>query len=154
MKNKDPQTLSILAFIVLVLLCLCIIGTPFFAIYYLNRNSQARQDESTWTLIGTKTIQVERVFYHEENDYSFFVRENNALTTTKFNVNNGYCDRTYQIFDDVSANEPMYVKILTYKTTQDDKIHKIEIHIHSIKEIDGGEWKKPKNRSGQTTIVG
>lgn len=106
------------------------------------------------------TFDVERVFMHQPNDYSVLYKEDGVIKSLRFS--NGdkykdiklYADQQTLIDDIVKPTNPMYVKILGKYENNKPEVS-VEIHIHSVAEINGGGFKisgKPERESFTTPV--
>jgi hypothetical protein len=112
--------------------------------------------------IATKRINVESIFFHESNDYTFFIKDetNNIKTISSDSLRwqligraeplSGVVDQV-NIFDDVNENEKSYI-VLT--TNVEGYLCNISIDIHTrLDRIQGGKWNHGKFGSGQTVKI-
>jgi len=97
----------------------------------------------------TKYSHVEKVFVHEPGRYSILVRceKDKELVPVIFSR---YIN--YRLFDDVPFEEPMWA-IFTEYTIRSAKTSDLEIHIHSLKDLNGGGWDHGKEGKGTTNTV-
>lgn len=90
---------------------------------------------------------VERIFMHEKNHYSWLYRDGDELKHELFHT--CYNCPGFKIIDDVPDGEPMWVQT----TTEGDWMSSAEIHVHSVENIDGGNWKRGKHGRGSTNVL-
>jgi hypothetical protein len=104
--------------------------------------------------IKYKINNVVRVFMHRELEYSFFSQEpGNAKVTIRH-----YCFlNDVKIFADVPKDNPMWVEASGEMIGIHEIIYKINIHLHSVEEVNGGGWRINRGKfgaeEGQTTVV-
>jgi hypothetical protein len=94
------------------------------------------------------TYQVERVFMHTVNSYSFLIFDKDTKEIKS--VGFGECKK---ITADVELEKPMWIKVKKTSFRTGDDEYFVEIHIHSVKDINGGGWNRGKFGSGQTSVV-
>ena len=95
-------------------------------------------------------VYVDRVFMGEPNDYTFITAHEDK-TTTVWRVSSYFAE--FKMFYDVPKNERMYVK---YKKEWKDggpKYKYVHIHIHEMKDVEGGGWNHGKFGSGRTQAI-
>lgn len=93
---------------------------------------------------------VDRVFMGEPNDYTFIITHEDKSNTV-WRVKSHFMH--VEIFNDVPSHERMYVK---YKKVwkQGEAIYQyIYIHIHDLKDVEGGGWDHGKFGQGRTQVI-
>ena len=83
---------------------------------------------------------VVRVFLHERGHASFFVNEAHEIK----HIDHGNCG--VQFISDVPKDEPMWA-------LYDTRTRETFIHIHDVKEVNGGAWNHGKFGQGTTNVV-
>ena len=90
-----------------------------------------------------------RVFMHSPKRYSVFkMDESKKLEHFVFGSECSF--RNFEFHCDVPDGEPMW---LIKHGTENDWHRKVEFHIHSPKEINGGGWDEGKHGHGQTNVI-
>ena len=112
--------------------------------------------------LDSARINIERVFMHEIGEYSVVIRSGNKLVTVKAEIAlnpqaNAEIEENrtiVEIMDDISKNENMYITFYKFhlstrnhygslfSTGEMARWEKIVIHIHSVSDIDGAEYRK------------
>ena len=90
-----------------------------------------------------KREHIVRVFMHEPGDYSVLVNNNGELVSKTFACK-------IRLIRDVPYDEPMYYE---GERNRDGYFLRVEIHVHSEKDINGAGWNHGKFGSGQTVEV-
>lgn len=54
---------------------------------------------------------------------------------------------------DVAPSEPMWIRWEAVKENNFIKYHYVEIHIHSITDINGADWNHGKHGHGKTQVI-
>ncbi len=93
---------------------------------------------------------IDRVFMHSWNRVSFFKQNEDGSITHKFLYSYGYGKIKY--LADVPKDEKMWAKETIIEGSMDKEIH-VEIHLHSVDEVDGGEWNHGKHGSGTVNVI-
>lgn len=100
-----------------------------------------------------KVENIERIFFHENFRFIYLVRKENGdiepVSLTYFHEQKSKL--TY--YDDVPAGKLMWALIKGKGNPKDGIIADIKIHMHSVKDIEGGGWNHGKFGSGNTTVV-
>jgi len=97
---------------------------------------------------------IQAVWFHEGNNYSFTIIQDGKL------VNIGprsFENAKSEVIADVKEGEPLWAKVTHNALFGDDNNkHRgtlYEIHVHSIKDINGAGWDHGKFGSGSTSVV-
>ncbi len=101
---------------------------------------------------------VVRVFWHEHDRYSVLVERSEGVYSivslpANVCVHNG---AMVLIIADVPAREKMWVSAKIKRGASNDVnpcIKKMEIHVHSPKDVEGAAWNHGKFGSGQTSVI-
>jgi len=101
---------------------------------------------------------VVRVFWHEHDRYSVLVeRSDSVYSTVSLPVNTcGSKKDAVLIIADVPAHEKMWVSA---KIRHGSDLHanpcieELKIHVHSLKDVEGGAWNHGKFGSGRTSVI-
>jgi hypothetical protein len=98
---------------------------------------------------GTTRLVVERIFMHEPEDYSFFIREpgTTELKTLKVRV---LSPERLKIFEDVRTGEPCWINL---GDTWNNHSLSLDIHIDSPTRVEGAGWNHGKFGRGQTVPI-
>lgn len=98
-----------------------------------------------------KHVHIERVFMSSPNTYYAYVRGSDGAIDT-VSLASGYSRP--RIIDDVPAGQPIWaVEHLTTSGCVHGVPESVEIHVHSLKDIDGGAWNHGKGGHGQVELV-
>ena len=97
-----------------------------------------------------RLVYVDKVFMGEPHDYTFITAHEDK-TTTVWRVKSYFTD--FQIFYDVPKNERMYVKYRKEWKDGGSNYKYLYIHIHEMKDIEGGGWNHGKFGTGRTQLV-
>ena len=117
------------------------------------------EDQWEWVLFNTERINgVVRVFMHRPEEYSVMISNETDLELKLYTY---YIDDNFKIFEDAPANGEMWILIKRYKRRADHDgdnvwIRLAEIHIHSEKDVNGGEWMERRVKhtlTGETNLV-
>ena len=110
-----------------------------------------------------RTDNVVRVFWHEETRYSVMVQkpESAEIKTISFpracwgrsKDNETRMIGNILILADVPDRSPMWVFSKIRDANFDGCIELLEIHIHSVKDVEGASWNHGKFGSGSTTVI-
>lgn len=119
-----------------------------FTIFAIVASINGCEPESETEHVVLNVVKIEnvvRVFMHKEDDYTLVIQEDNS-SIIRF-------ERLYhmntKIYADVPSNEKMWA---TYTITNHGS-GKGELHIHSVKEINGAGWNNGKFGSGTTEVI-
>lgn len=82
--------------------------------------------------------EIVRVFHHSERKYTVFMQEGTSIKQFTFEDNN------IEIEADVAEDKPMYMESII---GQYKHVKKRTIHIHSVKDINGGDWQNGRFKS-------
>lgn len=82
-----------------------------------------------------------RLYMHRPGEFSCMVQNSKVVSVVDINV---YTSGRATLFTDVPENEPCYF------VREGDKI---EIHIHNVKEVNGGAFKPGKAAEVKTTPI-
>lgn len=93
---------------------------------------------------------VSRVFMHSWNTVSFFKQNPDGSIEHKFL--RSHLRGNIRYFADVPKEEKMWAKETVVEGSLETDIY-VEIHLHSIDEVDGGEWDHGKQGSGTVSVV-
>lgn len=104
--------------------------------------------EPTTTEVVYKDI--DRVFMHSWDRVSFFRQNSNGSIEHKFLYS--YPCGGIKYFSDVPKEEKIWAKETTVEGSMDTGIS-IEVHLHSVDEVYGGEWNHGKQGSGTVSVV-
>lgn len=104
---------------------------------------------------------VVRVFWHEKDRYSIMVRKPGSKILSTKTFPKFLCHRSggvINIISDVENNDDMwvYAKIKTGELLNNEPgtcILRLDIHIKSEKNIEGGEWDHGKLGKGMTHVI-
>ena len=93
---------------------------------------------------------IDRVFIHSGNRVSFFKEKEDGSIQHEFLNSRAFGDIKY--FSDVPKEQKMWAK---EKTVEDSMVTScyVEINLHSVDEVDGGEWNHGKHGSGTVNVV-
>lgn len=95
-----------------------------------------------------KVENVTRIFMHERGHYTFF-SENPDSPEIIINTVGTFPEK---IFKDVPKDKPMWYRYRMYR--RNGEMHyEFEIHIRSVKDIEGAGWDHGKFGKGQTTVI-
>jgi hypothetical protein len=93
---------------------------------------------------------IDRVFMHDWNTVSFFRQNSDGSIEHKFLYSHLRGDIKY--FSDVPEKQKMWAKeIIVDGNMTTDRY--VEIHLHSVNEVAGGEWDHGKHGSGTVSVV-
>ena len=100
--------------------------------------------------VDRKYDHVERVFMNSTNSYTLYVRAaGGGIDTVALHMNGPPL-----IVDDVPAGRPMWALYHAGDSScvagADDRY---EIHVHSVRDVDGGGWNHGKGGNGQIEVV-
>lgn len=93
---------------------------------------------------------IDRVFMHSWNTVSFFRQKDDGSIEHKFLRSHLRGDIEY--FADVPKGEKMWAKETVIEGSMETDIY-VEIHLHSVDEVGGGEWDHGKQGSGTVSVV-
>jgi hypothetical protein len=93
---------------------------------------------------------IDRVFMHSWNTVSFFKENEDGSIQHKFLRSQDFGSIKY--FSDVPKDEKMWAKETTVEHSMSTDTD-VEIHLHSVDEVDGGEWNHGKQGSGTVSVV-
>ena len=136
---------------IMLLLAICFIS---FLVYIVTKHDQdmiLNRNPANWTFVSETTQEVERIFMHHTNKYSFLVRQGDKLENRTFVDDCPQRTIYYEILDDVPQDKKAYIVIKKHLNYFKEQSTLIVIHIHNATDIDGGEWKQ---RHGKHTTTG
>ncbi len=114
--------------------------------YYIDKTTY--EDETITDIV--------RVFWHEQRHYSFYIQKEGSqeINIKEIDVVYNY-DKSVKIFSDVPAGNKMWAKIKESRGRTGFNYYTVylEIHLHSVKDVEGGGWNHGKFGSGQTQVV-
>lgn len=94
---------------------------------------------------------VVRIFMHEKNHYTFYIQEPAKKEVQILSFMTVYSSLP-KIFTDVPAGELSWIRVgAPFENSR--YRWSLDIHIHSVSEINGGGWNHGKFGSGQTTVL-
>jgi hypothetical protein len=99
---------------------------------------------------------VVRIFYHEEDKYTFMIQEEGSQEIISLTVYFRFysSNKRLHIITDVEPCQKMWVKYTSYYSRNLGEVTKnAEIHIHSSQDISGGGWDHGKFGSGTTSVL-
>lgn len=101
-----------------------------------------------------ETLQgITRIMMHSPNKYTFFARRD-SQPEQLMHIFTVQTTSGISIFDDVHPEEMCWIRFLRYDMGANRHyLNKLEIHLHSVKEINGAGWDHGKHGSGQTTVL-
>lgn len=104
--------------------------------------------EPTTTEVVYKDI--DRVFMHSWDTVSFFRQKPDGSIDHKFL--RSYSCGGIKYFVDIPKDEKMWAKETTIEGSMNNSIS-VEVHLHSVDEVYGGEWNHGKQGSGTVSVV-
>ena len=100
-----------------------------------------------------KIVNVERIYWHEGCKYSFTVPTEGSLGFHNESVPGLCTSDDVSIIPDVPVGEKMWVYYVNTFSLGDRFLNKMEIHVHTLADINGGGWNHGKFGHGQTTVI-
>ena len=95
---------------------------------------------------------VVRVYMHEPNWYTFDTQEPESPVVKSITLRTHF-DKLVRLTD-VPLEKPMWVKYATRENGCNGyMVQAVEIHLHSVRDINGAGWNHSKSGHGQTTVV-
>ena len=107
-----------------------------------------------------KIENISRIFMHKPSQYSIVYGEDNTKTSRILEIDWVNPD-SIKIVTDVAENEKMWAKLKTEEAVYSEfgkpvkkntRYLEVEFHLHSIKNIDSGEWVERRSR-GSTRVI-
>ena len=95
---------------------------------------------------------IEAVWFHENDNYSFTILENGKFKNIGVNSFYPFGGGRSAVFPDLKPGEPMWARVSQAKCNGDIEIN-IEIHVHSIKDLQPAGWNHGKFGSGTTSKI-
>jgi hypothetical protein len=139
--SKQKRIIGTLSFCLLVTIFL---GTIVYSIVLIKR----------WkpTYVESEVNGVVRIFMHEPIKYTFFCQNSGATKIEQWTV---WLGEKPQIFTDVPQGHASRVNFMVHKDYPGgpDIYDYFHIHIHSVREIEGGYWNHGKFGRGQTVVI-
>lgn len=101
-------------------------------------------------LAQEKVENIVRVFMHEPGRYSFLIQLSNSSVVTMRTFLLYNCETKFIM--DVPKNEKMWAYI---KRESDPRVFRtfIDVHIHSVRDVEGAGWNHGKFGKGQTYVI-
>lgn len=98
-----------------------------------------------------KIENITRVLMHEHRRWTLIVLPANSteLRMIYLKLVWGYA----KVINDVPEGQPMWARVIWYKQWGESRIKRLEIHIHSAKDINGAGWNHGKFGHGQTQVI-
>ena len=99
-----------------------------------------------------KVENIERIFFHENFRFTYLVRRGNVIEPVSLTY---FWEKGTKVtyYEDVPPNKSMWAVVQGKGNSKDGIITNIEIHLHTVKEVDGGGWNHGKFGSGNTIVV-
>lgn len=97
-----------------------------------------------------KIENVVRVFMHEPDLYTFGVQNPESSEVRMITMK---CYDGVKIFTDVPADKRMWVEVFRTGNGWESNRYRIEIHVYSEKNIEGGGWDHGKFGKGTTQVI-
>lgn len=93
---------------------------------------------------------IDRVFMHSGRKASFFSQKEDGSIDHTFLEPTMH--GTLKYFADVPRGEKMWAKETIVRGNMSTTYY-VDIHLHSVDEVDGGEWNHGKHGSGTVSVV-
>jgi hypothetical protein len=97
-----------------------------------------------------KHIYVDRVFMNENTRYTFITIENGEAIVMEKST---HCPSKIHLYTDVPKGERMYIEYCNKCSGGSEILKQLDIHIHNLDEIQGGEWNHGKFGRGKTQVI-
>lgn len=97
------------------------------------------------------TVYVDKVYMNEISRYTFITKQKNGESKV-WQLQYVISERTH-IYEDVPPNKRMYVEYCNRCSGGSILPNIVNIHIHSLDEIQGGSWNHGKFGKGQTQVI-
>ncbi len=98
--------------------------------------------------VTVKYDNVVQVFMHTTSYYTIMFQDGKELKS--INLQGYGVEGSLHIYNDVTEGSPMWAKVTIQKYLDREPDSFVEIHIHSAKEIGGGDYSSGKGSRGNT----
>lgn len=103
---------------------------------------------------------VARVLWHQGHSYAVFVRDADTNQLKPIEFPTYQCDQSkppdevFVVTEDADPNKSMWLDYAwSHNEWSGTCVHKLYIHVHSEKDIEGGAWNRGKFGRGQTIVI-